>query len=248
MRVIQRTTRKLRMRLLVGTACAALWSYSACATTAIELTHAKPLHPRGQQDAQASQVAPGPTSPAPSAPSAQHATNPPEAPATGAPSANTLIPKSSAPKTPDPTTAAKTGTPAVVVDGKQIESVLGKKVQSAKGDDMGRIVDIIVDKSGQVRAAIIDFGGFLGVGSRQIAVAWNAIHFPMDGKTDAVEVGLTLDQLRVAPIYKPGEQIVVLGQPNQSTTPKTDKAEQRLPASAPNPEPPNATTKELPAK
>lgn len=248
MRVIQRTTRKLRMRLLVGTACAALWSYSACATTAIELTRAKPLHPRGQQDAQASQVAPAPTSPASPAPSAQHATNPPEAPATGAPSANTLMPKSSAPKTPDPTTAAKTGTPAVVVDGKQIESVLGKKVQSAKGDDMGRIVDIIVDKSGQVRAAIIDFGGFLGVGSRQIAVAWNAIHFPMNGKSDAVEVGLTLDQLRVAPIYKPGEQIVVLGQPNQSTTPKTDKAEQRPPASAPNPEAPNATTKELPAK
>ena len=29
---------------------------------------------------------------------------------------------------------------------------------------MGRIVDIIVDRSGQVRAAVIDFGRFLGVG------------------------------------------------------------------------------------
>ena len=42
---------------------------------------------------------------------------------------------------------------------------------------MGRIVDVIVDRSGQVRAAIIDFGGFLGVGSRKIAVDWNALHF-----------------------------------------------------------------------
>ena len=43
---------------------------------------------------------------------------------------------------------------------------------------MGRIVDVLVDRSGEVRAAIIDFGGFLGVGSRKIAVDWDALHFP----------------------------------------------------------------------
>ena len=40
---------------------------------------------------------------------------------------------------------------------------------------MGRIVDVIVNRSGQVRAAIIDFGGFLGVGSRKVAVEWSAL-------------------------------------------------------------------------
>ncbi len=39
---------------------------------------------------------------------------------------------------------------------------------------MGRVVDVIVDPAGQVCAAIVDFGGFLGVGSRKIAVDWNA--------------------------------------------------------------------------
>jgi len=39
---------------------------------------------------------------------------------------------------------------------------------------MGRIVDVIVDLAGVVRAAVIDFGGFLGVGSRKIVVDWNA--------------------------------------------------------------------------
>jgi hypothetical protein len=100
----------------------------------------------------------------------------------------------------------------MVLNGQQVESILGKKVRSAAGDDMGRIIDIIADKTGQVRAAIVDFGGFLGVGNRQIAVDWKAIRFPTDGKTDAVIVDLTKDQLRVAPVYKPGEQIVVLGQ------------------------------------
>jgi hypothetical protein len=68
--------------------------------------------------------------------------------------------------------ADKAGVPATVVDGEQLESVLGIEAFSSTGENMGRIVDIIVDRSGQIRAAIIDFGGFLGVGSRKIAVGW----------------------------------------------------------------------------
>jgi hypothetical protein len=105
----------------------------------------------------------------------------------------------------------KEGTPATVVDGKQLESVLGISAVTSANEDMGRIVDIIVDRSGQVRAAIIDFGGFLGVGSRKIAVDWGTIHFLPKGKADTVEVDLTKDQLRVAPVYKPGEPVVVIG-------------------------------------
>ena len=71
----------------------------------------------------------------------------------------------------------KAGVPATVVDGEQLESVLGIEALSSTGENMGRIVDIIVDRSGQIRAAIIDFGGFLGVGSRKIAVDWRSLHF-----------------------------------------------------------------------
>jgi hypothetical protein len=116
--------------------------------------------------------------------------------------------------TPEPSSNAKEpkeGTPATVVDVQQLESVLGISVLGSDGDDMGRIVDIIVDRSGQVRATIIDFGGFLGVGSRKIAVDWGAIRFLPNGKADTVAVHLTKDQLRVAPVYKPGEPVVVVG-------------------------------------
>lgn len=106
----------------------------------------------------------------------------------------------------------KTSVPATVVDGEQLESVLGIQALSATGDDMGRIVDIIVDRSGQIRAAIIDFGGFLGVGSRKIAVDWRSLHFNPK-KAGAVVVNLTKDQLRVAPVYKPAEPVVMIGGP-----------------------------------
>src|SRR5258706_12586912 len=64
------------------------------------------------------------------------------------------------------------GTAATIIDARSIESVLGKDVLNAAGENLGRIVDVLVDRSGHVRAAVIDFGGFLGVGSRKIAIDW----------------------------------------------------------------------------
>lgn len=166
---------------------------------------------------------PAPASPpvpaAPPAAATPHAATPPAATPTAvapAPAAASAKPDST--QKSDKTTASSAaseseGIPAVVIDGQQVESILGKKVRSNSGEDMGRIIDVIVDKSGQIRAAIIDFGGFLGVGTRQIAVDWRTIRFPSDQKSESLAVDLTRDQLRVAPVYKAGEQIVVLGRP-----------------------------------
>src|SRR5882724_1158657 len=94
--------------------------------------------------------------------------------------------------------------PSITILGsKQAEGVLGKEVRSSAGENMGRIVDIVVDRAGRVRAAVIDFGGFLGVGSRKIAVDWNALSFaPEEDKRDVVTVELTRDQVKAAPEYK----------------------------------------------
>ena len=63
-----------------------------------------------------------------------------------------------------------------------------------------------------VRAAVIDFGGFLGVGSRKIVVDWNALHFGhVANKSDSITLELTKDQVKAAPEYKEDQPIVVLG-------------------------------------
>src|SRR5262249_48645487 len=56
-----------------------------------------------------------------------------------------------------------------------LRRILGKEVRSASDQAMGRIVDLLVDEGGQPRAAIIDFGGFLGVGIRKIAIEWTIL-------------------------------------------------------------------------
>jgi hypothetical protein len=80
------------------------------------------------------------------------------------------------------------------------------------GRGHGRIVDVIVDRAGLVRAAVIDFGGFLGVGSRKIVVDWNALHSRrVANKSDSITLELTKDQVTAAPEYKEDTPIVVLG-------------------------------------
>jgi hypothetical protein len=109
--------------------------------------------------------------------------------------------------------AATPATPEVTILNKhEVEGVLGREVRSATNENMGRIVDVLVDRSGEVRAAIIDFGGFLGVGSRKIAVDWNALHFPSPGEPGGrIALELTRDQVKAAPEYREGMPVVVLG-------------------------------------
>jgi hypothetical protein len=103
--------------------------------------------------------------------------------------------------------------PSVTIIGaRDAHGVLGRDVRSSSDEAMGRIVDVIVDRSGAVRAAVIDFGGFLGVGSRKIVVDWNALHFGrIANKSDSITLELTKDQVTAAPEYKEDTPIVVLG-------------------------------------
>ena len=103
--------------------------------------------------------------------------------------------------------------PSVTIIGaSEAHGVLGRDVRSAAGEDMGRIVDVIVDRTGHVRAAAIDFGGFLGVGSRKIVVDWNALRFgKIANKKDSITLELTKAQVAAAPEYKEDTPIVVLG-------------------------------------
>jgi hypothetical protein len=111
-----------------------------------------------------------------------------------------------APKEPAPP-------PSVTIIGAQeAHGVLGRDVRSQADENMGRIVNVVVDRAGTVRAAVIDFGGFLGVGSRKIVVDWNALHFGhIANKGDSITLELTKDQVMAAPEYKEDAPIVVLG-------------------------------------
>ena len=113
---------------------------------------------------------------------------------------------------PDATKEPPPPPSVTVIGAKDAHGILGREVRSAANEDMGRVVDVIVDRDGTVRAAVIDFGGFLGVGSRKIVVDWKALRFGgVANKKDSITLELTKAQVAAAPEYKEDAPVIVLG-------------------------------------
>jgi hypothetical protein len=93
--------------------------------------------------------------------------------------------------------------PAGVASG-----ILGKKIRDVSGVDMGMVTDVLVDRGGMPVAAVIDFGGFLGVGSRKIAIDWMLLQFNPGDDKGGIVLSLDRTQIQAAPEYKPGAKLV----------------------------------------
>jgi hypothetical protein len=83
--------------------------------------------------------------------------------------------------------------------------ILGAKVQGPAGEAMGLVVDVIIGRDGQPDALVIDFGGFLGVGTRKIAIDWRLVHFRPGAKEAPVTIEVSRDDLQAAPEFDPAD-------------------------------------------
>ncbi len=50
-------------------------------------------------------------------------------------------------------------------------------------EDIGEVNDVVVTRDGNIEAVLVDIGGFLGMGERQVAVDMTALRFVSDGAT-----------------------------------------------------------------
>ena len=184
----------------------------ALLSTAPFLTAADLPEPQPTQHAQRQATPPEPTPQVQQPPNQQTTGAAAEAPRDAPKNDRQGEPPADKPAGPAPERPATAALPAaVVLDNREVSGVLGKEVRSAADENMGRIVDVIVDQAGRARAAVIDFGGFLGVGSRKIAVDWNALRFSPGQERNRVILELTRDQVKAAPEYQEGKPVVVLG-------------------------------------
>jgi hypothetical protein len=88
--------------------------------------------------------------------------------------------------------------------------ILGTKAEGPDGEDMGLVVDVVVDSNSRPTAVVIDFGGFLGVGSRKIAIDWRLVRVKPGAKSP-VRVRISRADLEGAPEFDataPSNQMV----------------------------------------
>jgi sporulation protein YlmC with PRC-barrel domain len=80
------------------------------------------------------------------------------------------------------------------------EKVEGTNVYNAAGDKLGSIDELMIDKvSGQVRYAVLEFGGFLGMGTDRYPLPWNVLKY--DTSKSGYVVPLDKAKLEKAPKY-----------------------------------------------
>ena len=101
----------------------------------------------------------------------------------------------------------------LIPDGAALR-VLGRDVKGPSGEVVAQVVNVLVDGSGRPLAAILDYGGFMGVGRRRIAVAWRALGFapgatPRPAGGGIITLALSRDQLKGFPDHKDGEPVVL---------------------------------------
>ncbi|HWE75268.1 MAG TPA: PRC-barrel domain-containing protein [Stellaceae bacterium] len=196
-------------------AAAALLLFAALTASAAAQTASTPEAPPAEAQkppAAAADTAPGETAPGGATPSNTASTD-----------------ATKAKPTPQPPTANLET--LVTADARDI---LGQKVSGAAGEDMGLVVDVLFDANKQPRAAVIDFGGFLGVGTRKIAVDWKLLQlYAPDAKTP-LKLDLSRADVQNAPEYKPSDKsvsVIAGPAPAQTVTP----APSTPPSAAPPP-------------
>jgi sporulation protein YlmC with PRC-barrel domain len=81
-------------------------------------------------------------------------------------------------KPPPSTTAAAASTSSTSFQGDwRASKVVGLNVYNEQNENVGSINDLLMDKSGSVKAAVISVGGFLGMGARLVALPYDKIKF-----------------------------------------------------------------------
>lgn len=67
--------------------------------------------------------------------------------------------------------------------------IIGMKVEDTEGKGLGDIRDLVIDpEDGSVQYAVLEFGGFAGVGDKYFAVPWDALQLNQQQKKIALDV------------------------------------------------------------
>ena len=98
---------------------------------------------------------------------------------------------------PASTTIDSKMAPSATADTRKL---IGRNIKNADGDTIGEIKSIYINKDGKVDSVMVGGGGFLGVGDREVRIAWSDLKITDNG--EKVMVNMTKDELKAKPEYR----------------------------------------------
>ncbi|MBE7210349.1 MAG: PRC-barrel domain-containing protein [Gluconacetobacter diazotrophicus] len=113
----------------------------------------------------------------------------------------------------------------LLTQGFKLGSLLDRSVRSSENSEVGRVIDVLIGVDGKPTALELDVGGFLGLGNRRIAVAWNLFDLSHPDGTAPLRVALNGAEVRSAPATDaPDKATVVMGAEAVAGTPPPPSA------------------------
>ncbi len=80
--------------------------------------------------------------------------------------------------------------------------LINTTVYSAQNENLGEVGDVILNKDGKIDAVVLDIGGFLGIGEKPVAIAFDGLDIRTDQNGAMyVYTRFTRDELQNAPDY-----------------------------------------------
>jgi hypothetical protein len=117
--------------------------------------------------------------------------------------AQTAAPSLSAPATAPAPVSDMFYTGAWVPTHWRASEAMGQAVYNRSNEKIGDIEELLIDANGQVMAAVVGVGGFLGMGERKVAVSYRSFAMARDEKgVPRLVVDLNKASLDKAPEYK----------------------------------------------
>lgn len=109
-------------------------------------------------------------------------------------------------KTSTPTTppALESMAPVVETEGELVTNIVGENVYNGTGDDaqkIGDVTDIVLSKDGKAKQLVIGVGGFLGIGTKDVVVDYEAADWAKKDSDRWLVVKATKDQLTDLPAF-----------------------------------------------
>lgn len=93
--------------------------------------------------------------------------------------------------------------PSASVRGTEAPKLVGMKVQTASGNSLGQIKDVVIDKSGQTSYAVIAYGATRKGAAKQTAVPWAAVSPMIQGD----KIVMDQSQLERAPVLSSSRKL-----------------------------------------
>jgi sporulation protein YlmC with PRC-barrel domain len=106
--------------------------------------------------------------------------------------------------------------------------IMGMNVVGSKDEKIGSVSDLLVDPKGNILAAVVGVGGFLGIGQKNVAITFDTLNISADKDGDPqAKLTLTKEELENAPEFKTAAAAKSEAQRKTSPSPATKPAAPR---------------------